>query len=683
MKSLNQYICDHALSQPKKTALIHKDEQLSYSQLVEKVREVSAYLLQLGMKEKDKVLLSALAKPEYIICFLAVQNIGGITVPVDRTVKGDSIQYLADTTGAKFFFTSSKRNYQKVEVIDYQKMMEESSQNKQETAIWEQMHSTDNISEILFTSGSTGTPKGVMFSEKGMASNTWNTINGIGMKEEDVILLSLPLSHSFGLRVMRASLVIGATIVLQNGSSYGKETVRNIMEHSCTGYACVTASMKMMLEQIGEADLAKTLGKLRYIEFSAGAVSFQDREYFSNLLPDTELHNTWGSTETGGCFFLNFSKQKDKLKSMGKPLDTVKAKIMDKDGMKELEGYGIEVSGKLAIQGEMQMAGYWGNKELTKETIKGGYLVTNDLVWRDQDGFFYMIGRGDDMINVGGEKVSPIEIEEAVLKLPFVRECACVGVEDPLRKLGEVPAVFVCNERSETKAVPKEWKEEIEKKLREQLDPYKIPQQIIEMELLPRNKMGKIERSILKENWNRQNQKSNQSPVIANILNRRSIRKFSDKEITMDTVKLLIECGKSAPSGKNLHTRRFTVIQSSEEIQHLKQVIEETGKQKNKTVNGFYNPKVLILVSDDVRNQDGIQDVACAVENILLGAASLGLGGVWLNVLMDMCDEKAIRDMLAFYKIPKKHWVWAMIAIGYPSEEDTFTTRKEDVVVYI
>jgi long-chain acyl-CoA synthetase len=551
--------------------------------------------------------------------------------------------------------------------------------NNKEAMSSKQEVEEDTICEIIFTTGTTGNPKGAMHSENGIISNTWNTIHGIGMKSNDIVLLSLPLSHSFGLRVMRACILLGTTIVLQNGSSFSKETCKNIIKYSCTGFACVTASMKMMIEQLGESVAADVFGKLRYIEFSAGAVESNYRKYLVELLPNTEIHNTWGSTESGGCFFLNVSKQINKIESMGKPRDLVQTKILHYDGYTANDQTSPHACGILSIRGDMLMTGYWGDPLLTENAMKDGWLITNDLVWKDKDGFFYMLGRVDDMINVGGEKVSPVEIEEILLESPEIKECACIGVQDTKGNLGEVPILFICREK---KCNDINWKKQILCTLTLRLDQYKIPTDIIEMELLPRNKMGKIDRNEIRKSWKKLNVESSQNPVLSNIFKRKSIRNFTDKEVSSEIIDLLLACGKSAPSGRNLHTRRFTVIYSKEEIEAFKNVIYQAAQRSNITVNGFYNPKVIIFVSDDRRNKDGIQDVSCAVENIMLAATSIGLGSVWLNMLMDLCDEENIREYLTKYDIPTKHWVWATVAIGWPTNDVIFSTRKEDTVKY-
>ena len=158
-----------------------------------------------------------------------------------------------------------------------------------------------------------------------------------------VLLLPLPLNHSFALRVLRAVLYSGATLVLQNGFTFAKEVENNIEAYHCTGMACVPTSYEVMKSQMQDM-LVPVLSKLSFMEFGAG---------------------------------------------------------------------------------------YWNNPVTTAETLVDGWLVTGDMAYMDEDGNVYMLGRADDIINVGGEKVSPIEVENIACQYEFVKECACIGVADP------------------------------------------------------------------------------------------------------------------------------------------------------------------------------------------------------------------------------------------------------------
>lgn len=677
MKTLIEVVMHNSQTKPNQIAIYYKNESITYRQLYDKVELISGYLRTLKIGTGSCIVLEAVSKPEYIFTVLAIQMAGGITVPVERAPKPEILSYIYQLTDAKLYIASSARAPEGITVRSYQDIFDGANElNMKGVYIPPDF---EQVCELIFTTGTTGKPKGTMHTYKGIECSMENTWHGIGMQETDVILLPLPLNHSFGMRVLRSALLIGASVVLQNGAIFAKETEKNIMNYSCTAMVCISTAMEMMIRQMGTEHAKEVFGKLRYIEFSAGAVSYDLRNRLLKMLPETEIHNTWGSSESGGCLFINISEHPEKLKSMGKPLDTLQVRLLNEDN-KVLNGYGPDVIGKLSLKGDMQMIGYWGKPEITKEVIQDGWLVMNDLVWRDEDGYLYMVGRADDIINIGGEKLSPIEVEDITNKYPGVKESACIGVKDTEGHLGEIPILYLCLEDTSGKNFDTNL---LKQEMAQKLTSYKIPQKFIYIDQLPRNAMGKIERKKLLEMWEKSRSQNQSNPVLKAILERRSIRDFTEKSIQPEMINRMLEAGINAPSGKNLQTRRFTVIQSENEIQYLKEITEKVAMRERASFHGFHNPKALILVSNDRRNQDGIQDASCSAENIMLAASSYGLGSVWLNSLMTICDEIEIREKLNEYEIPANHIVWAMIAVGWPEKPGVPPERKGNVVHFV
>lgn len=663
---------------PDKLAVAFKKEQLTYKQLKDRMCLIGRRLCEMGIKKGDRILLTALSKPEMVAAYLGIHYCGGIAVFIDKNATSKTAAFIYRDTQAALFLTDKPMKEFEGKLYSLKKIYSlDESEDSKDIEFSYAMPEQDAIAELLFTSGTTGEPKGVILTYKAVYHILQNTIDGIGILADERMLLPLPLNHSFALRILRAVLYQGATVVLQNGFTFAKEVENNLNAYQCTALAAVSASLETMERQM-QGQFAEIVGKFRYIEVSAGSLTVEQRKHLVQLLPDTTIHNTWGSSESGGALFLNVSQiasDPQKIAALGKPLPCVEIKVLDENG-NEISS-DREHPGRMALRGDMQMAGYWNREELTKETLKDGWLLTGDLVYKDSDGYVYMLGRIDDIINVGGEKVSPIEVENAACEYPHIRECACIGVPDPDGILGSVPVLFLAVKDNQY------TEEELQTYLAGRIERYKLPVYYRCVTELPRNSMQKIDRKALKAMWEEQGDAKLMNPVMQAILTRRSIRKFQDKPIPQNVLNMILQAGYYAPSGHNMQTWRFTVIVDKEKIARLKDTAQIAAHKKGVNFYGFENPVCLILISNDERNLLGCQDASCAAENIFLAAHSYGIGSVWLNPLMTLRNEEPVKGLLDEFGIPANHKIWCMAALGYPLVEGVLLAKKKDVIFYI
>lgn len=678
MDTLVNRLAELAESQPEKMAVAFKNEQLSYKQLFAKIIVISEKLNELGIDRGDRVCFSAVSKPEMVAVYLGIQMCGGIAVFLDKNSTAQNMAMIYEESQSKIVLTDKpmKEYKEKCNVYSLKKIYSDSATEfSGEKENYQINPNEEDVAELLFTTGTTGKPKGVILTYKAIYHILTNTIEGIGIKEDEKVLLPLPLNHSFALRVLRAVLYRGATVVLQNGFTFATEVEKNITNYQCTALAAVPASYEIMKSQMQDK-FVQVLGKLRYIEFSAGSLSIKQRKEITKLLPEVQIFNTWGSSETGGVIFCDVNKavkSPKKVRMLGKCHSSTNIKIIDSEGntIQSDEKH----PGKMALKGDMQMSGYWRMPELTEKTLIDGWLLTGDLVYQDEDGDIFILGRADDIINVGGEKVSPIDVENVVCQYEYIKECACIGVEDPEGILGEVPVLFVTAENGYNE-------QDLQKYLANHMERYKMPYKYILLNELPRNRMKKIDRKALSEIWEKQGDLDLMNPVMQVILSRRSIRKFTDQPISTEILEMILKSAYHAPSGHNLQSWKFTVLTKEQDIQKLKSVTKETAKAKKVNFYGWENPKVLILISNDNRNQYGCQDASCAAENIMLAASSYGIGSVWLNPLMTLRDVSPVKELLDEYKIPERHTVWAAIALGYPVADGTALAKRENVIYF-
>lgn len=664
--------------QPEKLAVAFKKEKLTYQELALRMKIIASRLNRMGIQKGERVLLSAVSKPEMVAAYLGIQYCGAVAVCVDKNTTLENAAFIYDDTDASVFLTNQlKKTEEKQKQYPLKKIYSLDIGGDKEKEVEYAMPAESEIAELLYTAGTTGKPKGVILTYKAVYHILKNTIDGIGIREEERILLPLPLNHSFALRVLRAALFQGGSVILQNGFTFAKEIENNLDMYQCTALAIVPASIETISRQMQE-HFPEIMGRFRYIEASAGALSTRQRKRLTNLLPHTIIYNTWGSSETGGAIFLNVSEVVSdpvRVRALGKPLPHVQIKIFDDNGNAIRSDR--EHPGRMALKGDMQMSGYWNREKLTAETLKDGWLFTGDMVYMDADGYVYMIGRADDIINVGGEKVSPLEIESIACEYLYIKDCACIGIEDPEGILGSVPILFVVPANSQYS------EDELRAFLAGRMERYKMPVCYISVSELPKNQMQKLDRKLLKSSWASKRIENLMNPVIQNILTRRSIRKFDDRPIPRNILNMILQAGYYAPSGHNMQTWRFTVVENQEKIMHLKSAALLTAKENHVYSHGFENPTCIILISNDERNPDGCQDASCAAENILLAAHSYGIGTVWINMLMTLRKKEPVKSILDDFGIPDNHRIWCMVAMGYPLTEGILLAKKRNVVYFV
>ncbi len=494
-KTVIDYIFENAEEHGDKSAVTDRKTTLSYGMLAEKVPVIAGYIRTIGVKKGDRVIIEAVSGCDYVLVYLALQYIGAVTAPVERGIKPELLEYLADITDAGLFICHTELSSAKVRSKTYSDILRNAE--SWNVSIAADTGEKDSPSEIIFTTGTTGKPKACFHTIKNISANTENTVSGMNMLGSDCVLIPLPLNHSFGMRVLRAVFETGASAVVQSGAVFFDAIRKSIADNHCTAMVCVAATMESILREAGDEAVKEVFYGLRYIEFSAGAAPVHLREKLVELLPDTHIHNTWGSSESGGCVFIDVSERPDKMTALGKSIGGTILEMWSDEKNDFIDEYGPEHTGRLAIYGDMIFSGYWNQPELYSDAVRDGWLITKDMVWRDKDGYFYMLGRADDIINVGGEKVAPSEIEEIAQNISDIGDCACVGVADEDGVLGQIPVLFY-TERAGAKVDIERLKGEFARKV----GLMKAPRHFVRLDEIPRNYMKKKDYKLLKnEIW--------------------------------------------------------------------------------------------------------------------------------------------------------------------------------------
>lgn len=481
MKTIEEQIFDQVQNTPDKVALISGDTEITYSQLWDSCLCAAEKLKQdYHLKKGDRVILSAAGNIEFVYAYFGVHIAGGICVPIDPDTNQTRFEYIEKST-TPVCVMGLLHNVKK-ETIPFTDVVNGTSKA---TYIAPEQ---GQVADILFTTGTTGAPKGVALSYNNLSAAARNINAFIGNASSDVELLALPVSHSFGLGRLRCSLSKGATVVMLGTFANVKKFFKEMARCQVTMFAMVPASWGFIKKMSGKY-IGKFADQLKFIEIGSSFMPVDDKELLMSLLPKTRICMHYGSTEASRSAFMEFHTYKNNLLSIGKASPNVEIKIFTSQGTPAALGE----EGEVCVKGEHVTCSYWNETpERFASDFYDGYFRTGDCGTMDAEGNIYLKSRIKEMINVGGKKVSPMEVEDILNTIPGIKESACIGIPDPGIVLGEVVKAFIVADDNLSD-------EEIMQQLRPQLEVYKLPVEIERINAIPKTGSGKIQRLSLKK----------------------------------------------------------------------------------------------------------------------------------------------------------------------------------------
>lgn len=467
-----------AASQPDKTALIAGEHSISYKELYRRISSAAAFLRETGVKKGTHVVSMARPDLDYVVCEYAVLGLGAVHIPVENRAPAERIAEIAEAVDAGLVISPEKIpggfRWLPFSQVDMSRGADLS---------WEPVCVSDECSEIVFTTGTTGKSKGVMLSSRCLEVYLSAINPSFGLRGDSVMLVTTPLNHVGGLHRVHQCMSVGCTAVLLDGIQNLRAFFEAVRLHGVTHTYLPPASVKMLLT-LAKEELARLNGKLEFIYTASAPFPSVDMEDFMKLLPDTRLHQGYGSSETGSVCNCQYNAPDANIKCLGRPYSCVDVKLYDEEGSLIAEPYR---EGYIRSKSDMNMLGYYKEPELTAAVLKDGYIHSRDLMYFDEEGRLYFAGRGDDVVNIRGFKVAPVEVEEAASRYSKIRECVCVPYED--KSFGLCLKMVV---------VPREGEalcpEEVADFLAERLEAYKVPRYIETADEIPKTYNGKIDR---------------------------------------------------------------------------------------------------------------------------------------------------------------------------------------------
>lgn len=470
---LLQNIIEHVDSSPDKTAIVTVDgRNVSYANLLCNIRKAGAWLQSQGICKGDRIMLSAQKEVEFVYLYFGAHLCGIVNVVVDASNNKEHLEYIASVVNPMLAVGMVLEG---VRSIGFPEI---TFQDNTESA---EMIDSDSIADIMFTSGTTGRPKGVCLTHSNISASSININDFIGNGNDDIEFLGLPICHSFGLGRLRCNMLTGGTIILHNGFANLKSVFSALEKYKVTGFGMVPAVWAYIKRFSGNR-IGRYANQIKYIEIGSAAMPIEDKQLLLNLFPNTRICMHYGLTEASRAVFSEFHRDSSDLAAAGRSVsDNVIIRVMS-DAGDELPPMS---EGEICISGPMVTRSYF-NPTDNEGAFFGDFFRTGDWGFKNEEGLLFLVARKKELINVGGKKVSPIEIEDALEKAG-VGESMCVAVKDSI--LGEVPKALLL-EGTFSKKI-----HEIQTALSMMLEPYKMPKIFEVVTSIPKTASGKKKRT--------------------------------------------------------------------------------------------------------------------------------------------------------------------------------------------
>ena len=403
----------------------------SFAQIDAMANGVARALGQRGLRRGDRIAILSANRAEYVAAYYGIMRAGLVAVPVNFKFPRETIHFIIRDAGARFMFCDAARAPDCPDDVERMTFGAEFEAFLDPGPFDAVVPAKDEPAMFLYTSGSTGTPKGVVLSHQ---SHIWvvetRLVPGL---DRDVYLIAAPLYHMNALALAKLACAAYATIVLLPQFS-ARAYIEAIGRYRCTRLTAVPPMIAMMLR---ERDvLARTdLSSVRFVRMGSAPVSGALMAALRAALPHAAVTNAYGTTEAGPVVFGPHPKGLPQPEqSLGYPHPQVRVRLVDGDNRNADQGV-------LEMRCPALMLGYHNRPEIAPPITPDGFYITGDVFRRDADGFYYFVGRTDDMFVSGGENIYPADVERMLERRPDVAQAAVVPIDDEIK--WQKPVAFV------------------------------------------------------------------------------------------------------------------------------------------------------------------------------------------------------------------------------------------------
>ena len=429
MFNLEDYLAQDARLYPDKTAVICGDTSLTWSQLWQQVQQRAK-----DYPQGKVIAFRSTQTIDFLVTYLAIHLAGSVSAPLEKEIPEPLFQEISSRLSS-------------CEV-------------------------PEGIADVLYTTGTTGKSKGVMISHRTIVADAENLIAGQGFSHDLVFVIHGPLNHIGSLSKIFPIILQGGTLHILDGLRDAEAFFEAFKAEGKYATFFVPANIRFLLTFDAQR-FAALADRFDFVESGGAPLSHADMLQLCDILPRTRLYNTYASTETGIIATYNYNDGRCLAACLGHTMPHSRV-IITPEGM-------------ISCQGDTLMSGYIGDPELTATVLRGDTVYMSDYGSIDDEGMLHIGGRQSDVINVGGYKVAPTEVEDVTMSIEGVRDCICISAEHPI--MGKaVKLLVVMNEGVAFD------KKHIARYIAARLEPYKVPQLYEQVETIARTYNGKLDR---------------------------------------------------------------------------------------------------------------------------------------------------------------------------------------------
>jgi len=478
----------HAESTPGKPALIVDGAEISYRSLLARSAAIARHLREDRVARGARVLYCTPDKLTFAAAFLGITGSGRVAVPLPDGASSGTVQELAVRSEATVVLMSDERDPPSgVPVLSISDLAEEPAPFEQLLGeLSDSPPADDEAALLLFTSGTTSRKKGVLLSQGNLISATRHINKAMGIDADIREYAAIPLHHSFGLGRLRCVLRVGGTLVVNNGMFEAAKLLHAIGQLQINALSSVPAGIALLMGT-HEAHLARIGGAIRVVEIGSAAMPAAHKQKLLELLPNARLFMHYGLTEASRSTIMELRADRAHWDTVGTPAPGVTVSVIDEHDKK----LGPNQEGEIVVRGGHVMQGYFRDPELSRSAFCTYGFRTGDLGFLDDSGRLHLRGRKGEMINYGGIKISPLEVEAKLHSVLPGLEFALLGVGDPAGVAGEIPVLaYVASEEPPTR----EW---LLERCADVLDRHELPRAIVRVDEIPTTQNGKVMRHAL------------------------------------------------------------------------------------------------------------------------------------------------------------------------------------------